>query len=107
MDEFRMSETSSVDHRETSHDIEARDQIPRPLCIGIKFPTPGKVEAVKCPGYARGGMLKLRFEWYIKQAKAKIKRVHEVRHCFTGLLLTVLWRRQSRADHPEGKVNDL
>ena len=23
--------------------------------LGIKFPTPGKVKAVKCPGYARGG----------------------------------------------------
>ena len=29
----------------------------------IKFP-PSRAD-VKCPGYARGGMLKLRFEWYI------------------------------------------
>ena len=54
MDEFRMPETPSVYLRDTSHDIEDRDQIPHPLCMGIKFPTPGKVKAVKCPGYARG-----------------------------------------------------
>ena len=30
------------------------DQIPHPLCMGIKFPTPGKVKVVKLPGYARG-----------------------------------------------------
>ena len=55
MDEFRMTETPSVDQRDTSHDIEAVDQIPHPLCMGIKFPTPAKVKVVKCPGYARGG----------------------------------------------------
>ena len=36
----------------------------------IKFPSPGAGKDVKCPGYARGmpgggGMLKLRFDWYI------------------------------------------
>ena len=36
-------------YRDTSHDIEDRDQIPHPVCMGIKFPTPGKVKAVKCP----------------------------------------------------------
>ena len=46
---------ASCTHRHTSHDIEARDQIPHPLCMGIKFSTPGKVKAVKCQGYSRGG----------------------------------------------------
>ena len=74
MDEFRMPETPSVDlrhdlsclvHRDTSHDIEARDQIPHPLCMGIKFPTPGKVKAVNARGMPGGGrMLKLRFKSY-------------------------------------------
>ena len=49
IDEFRLPETPSVDHRDTSHDIEDRDQIPHPLCMGV-----GKVKAVKFPGYARG-----------------------------------------------------
>jgi len=45
--------------------------------MGIKFPTPWKTliikfppppdgKGVKCPGYARGGMLKLRFDRYIR-----------------------------------------
>ena len=60
MDEFRMPETPSVDlrhdtHRDMSHHVEARDQIPHPLCMGIKFPIPGKAKAVKCQGYARWG----------------------------------------------------
>ena len=50
-----MTYHASCTHRDTSHDIEARDQIPHPLCIGVKFPTPGKVKVVKCPGYAREG----------------------------------------------------
>ena len=46
--------------------------------MGIKFPTPWKTlmikfppprdgKGVKCPGYARGGTLKLRFDRYISQ----------------------------------------
>ena len=31
----------------------------------IKFPPPRDDKGVKCPGYARGGMLKLRFDRYI------------------------------------------
>ena len=31
----------------------------------IKFPPPRDGKGVKCPGYARGGMLKLRFDRYI------------------------------------------
>ena len=50
-----MTYHASCTHRDTSHDIEDRDQIPHPLCMGIKFPTSGKVKAVKCLGYARGG----------------------------------------------------
>ena len=48
--------------------------------MGIKFPTPWKTlvikfppprdgKSVKCPGYARGGMLKLRFDQYITELK--------------------------------------
>ena len=41
--------------------------------MGIKFPPPRDGKGVKCPGYARGGgMLKLRFDRYIKQTKRKI-----------------------------------
>ena len=74
-----MTNDASCTHRDTSDDIEARDQIPHPLCMGIKFPTPGKVKAVKCPGYAleRGGeeLLKLRFDRYISgmNRKAPVK----------------------------------
>ena len=34
--------------------------------LAIKFPPSRAGKDVKCPGYARGGMLKLRFDWYIK-----------------------------------------
>ena len=51
--------------------------------MGIKFPTPWKTliikfpppqdgKGVKCPGYARGGMLKLRFDRYIKQRSPSV-----------------------------------
>ena len=33
----------------------------------IKFPSPRDGKGVKCPGYARGGMLKLRFDRYINE----------------------------------------
>ena len=33
----------------------------------IKFPLSRAGKDVKCPGYARGGMLKLRFDWYIRE----------------------------------------
>ena len=57
---------SSLGIREISHEIETMVQIPHPLRIGIKFPTPWKTliikfpppwdnKGVKCPGYARGG----------------------------------------------------
>ena len=59
-----MTYHASCTHRETSQDFEARDQIPHPLCMGIKLQNPGMAKAVKCPGYARG-MLKLRFDRYI------------------------------------------
>ena len=71
-----MTYHASCTHRDTSHDIEDRDQIPRPLCMGIKFPTPGKVKAVKCPGYARGGMLKLRFQWYITKPRHGFSQIN-------------------------------
>ena len=35
------------------------------MCIMIKFPTPRNDKGVKCPGYAREGMLNLRFDGYI------------------------------------------
>ena len=60
MDEFRMPETPSVDsamtytHRDTSHDIEDRDQIPHPLCMGIKFPTPGRLKRSNARGMPGG-----------------------------------------------------
>ena len=60
-----MTYHTSCTHRDTSHDIEARDQIPHPLCMGIKISHPRKGKGVKCPGYARGGLLKLRFDRYI------------------------------------------
>ena len=47
---------------EPYHDIEANDQIPHPLWLVIKFPPSRARKGVKCPGYARGGMLKLRFD---------------------------------------------
>ena len=65
--------------------------------MGIKFPTPWKTliikfpppwdgKGVKCPGYARGGMLKLRFDRYISHefntivvgTEGKILNVHVV-----------------------------
>ena len=59
-----------------SHEIEASDHILHPLLVVIKCPSPGKTKFiklppsraandVKCPGYARGRMFKLRFDWYI------------------------------------------
>ena len=64
--------------RDSKHEIEASDQIPHPLWVVIKFPTPGKTKLIKCPPslagkdvkwlrYAQGGggMFKLRFDWYI------------------------------------------
>ena len=53
--------------------------------MGIKFPTPWKTliikftpprdgKGVKCPGYARGGMLKLRFDRYITRLRTLLKR---------------------------------
>ena len=43
-------------HQDTSHDIEDRDQIPHPLCMGIKFqiPHPRKVNG-KSGQMAGGG----------------------------------------------------
>ena len=67
-----MTYHASCTYRDTSYDIEDRDRIPRPLCMGIKFPIPGKVKTVKCPGYARGGMLKLRFDRYISRRNVAI-----------------------------------
>ena len=41
-------------------------KFPTPLkTLIIKFPSPWDGKGVKCPGYARGGMLKLRFDRYI------------------------------------------
>ena len=48
--------------------IEASDQIPHPLRVVIKFPSSRAGKGVKCPGNARGWMLKLRFDWYIMAA---------------------------------------
>ena len=46
-----MTYHTSCTHRDTSHDIKARDQIPHPLCMGIKFATPGKGKGSNvCPG---------------------------------------------------------
>ena len=40
-----------------------------PICEVIKFPTPRDDRGVKCPGNApSGGMLNLRFYWYIKKS---------------------------------------
>ena len=62
--------------QEISHEIVGAVQIPHPQRMEIKFPTPWKTliikfppprdgKGVKCPGFARGGMLKLRFDRYI------------------------------------------
>ena len=43
------------------------DQMPAPGKTKlIKFPPSWAGKDVKCPGYARGGMLKLQFDWYIR-----------------------------------------
>ena len=55
MDEVTMLETPSVDLQGMSHDIEARDQIPHPLCMGIKFSTPGKAKRSNAPDMLGGG----------------------------------------------------
>jgi len=39
-------------------------QIPHPSKVTFKFPPPRARITVKCPGYARGEMLKLQFDWY-------------------------------------------
>ena len=42
------------------------DQMPAPRKTKlIKFPPSWAGKDIKCPGYARGGMFKLRFDWYI------------------------------------------
>ena len=38
-----------------SHDIEARVQIPHLLCMGIKFPAPGKAKGSTTRGMPVGG----------------------------------------------------
>ena len=43
--------------------------------LAIKCPTPRKTKFIqiicrRCSGYARGGMLKLRFDWYIKSSRS-------------------------------------
>ena len=46
------------------------DQMPAPGKTKlIKFPPSRAGKDVKYPGYARGGMLKLRFDWYINLSK--------------------------------------
>ena len=50
-----MTYHASCTHRDTSHDIEVRDQIPHPLCMEIKFPTPGKAERSNARGVGGGG----------------------------------------------------
>ena len=50
------------------------DQMPHPgKTKFIKVPPSRAGKDIKCPGYARGGgMFKLRFDWYIKNAKALV-----------------------------------
>ena len=50
-----MTYHASRTHRDTSHDIEDRDQIPRPLSMGTG-----------------GGMLKIRFDRYISSHYTKV-----------------------------------
>ena len=45
--------------------IDTSDQIPHPQWVVIKFPPSRAGKDIKCPGYARGGMFKLRFDRYI------------------------------------------
>ena len=46
-----MTYHASCTHRDTSHDIEARDQILHPFCMGIKFSTPGKAKRSNARGW--------------------------------------------------------
>ena len=47
--------------------FEADVQLPHPRGGRIKFPTPGKAKASNARGMPGGGMLKLRFDWYISE----------------------------------------
>ena len=51
--------------RDSQHEIKASNQIPHPLWVAIKCPPSWAGRGVKCPGYAQGGMFKLRFDWNI------------------------------------------
>ena len=70
----------------TWHEIEASDQIPHPLWVGIKCPAPGKTsfikfppsraaKDVKCPGYTRGGCLSFDLTDTLHQSLVKRLRV--------------------------------
>ena len=57
-------------------EMEASDQIPHPQWVVIKCPAPGKTKLIKFPppGAGKGvkcpgGMLKIRFDWYIIDSK--------------------------------------
>ena len=66
---------------------------PHPWWVVIKCPAPGKTKLikfppswagkdVKCPGYAGGGMLKLRFDWYITLHGCQVSRDRQA--CFVN-----------------------
>ena len=53
------------------------DQMPAPGKTKlIKFPPSRAGKDVECPGYARGRMLKLRFDWYITSGSNVTRDVH-------------------------------
>ena len=54
--------TEKTDGRITSEQEINPVQIPHPFNATVKFPPPWARCTVKCPGYARGGMLKFRID---------------------------------------------
>ena len=65
--------------------------------LAIKFPPPRDGKSVKCPGYARGGMLKLPFDRYISSAR------HVGSAFETGLSVPFTGKRPRR---PETGIKD-
>ena len=69
-------------------EIEATIQIPYLLLMGITFPTPWKTLIIKfpsvCPAGGGGGMLKLRFDRYIRDEFLYLsKSRYEIQISFT------------------------
>ena len=71
MDEFWIPETPSVDLCRDLSRIEAGIKSPTPYALGSNSPPPGRLKRSNAWGMpGGGGMLKLRFDWYITRLLA-------------------------------------